>query len=160
MNNPSLCTLSFIFDNKTDHMLFLQIGEEGPLKRKHTGLKGEIGIAQDINKSALHAIRESGGPVVSEVVLRGVIKAINEEEQCAVIYFIYESSKFTGELSSNSKGRLKWVDILNVFNLQLEGIVEKIMPYLLDGESFFEGSIYLGSNEEVITSDIRVCNSI
>lgn len=160
MNNQSLCTLSFIFDNKTDHMLFLQINEEGPLKRKHTGLKGEIGIAQDINKSALHAIRESGGPIVSDVVLRGVVKAINEEEQSSVIYFIYESSKFTGELSSNSKGRLKWVDILNVFNLQLEGIVEKIMPYLLDGESFFEGSIYLSSNEEVISSDIRVCNSI
>lgn len=160
MNNQSLCTLSFIFDNKTDHMLFLQISEEGPLKRKHTGLKGEIGIAEDINKAALRAIRESGGPIVSEVVLRGVVKAINEEEQSSVIYFIYESSKFTGELSSNSKGRLKWVDILNVFNLQLEGIVEKIMPYLLDGESFFEGSIYLSSQEEVITSDIRVCNSI
>lgn len=160
MNNQSLCTLSFIFDNKTDHMLFLQISEEGPLKRKHTGLKGEIGLGEDINQSALRAIRESGGPIVADVVLRGVVKAINEEEHSSVIYFIYESSKFTGELSSNSKGRLKWVDILNVFNLQLEGIVEKIMPYLLDGESFFEGSIYLSSNEEVITSDIRVCNSI
>lgn len=160
MNNQSLCTLSFIFDNKIDHMLFLQIGEEGPLKRKHTGLKGEIGLAQDINQAALRAIGESGGPMVSEVVLRGVVKAIKEQEKSSVIYFIYESSKFTGELSSNSKGRLKWVDILNVFNLQLEGIVEKIMPYLLDGESFFEGSIYLDSNEQVITSDIRVCNSI
>lgn len=160
MNNQSLCTLSFIFDNKIDHMLFLQIGEEGPLKRKHTGLKGEIGLAQDINRAALRAIGESGGPMVSEVVLRGVVKAIKEQEKSSVIYFIYESSKFTGELSSNSKGRLKWVDILNVFNLQLEGIVEKIMPYLLDGESFFEGSIYLDSNEQVITSDIRVCNSI
>lgn len=160
MNNQSLCTLSFIFDNKIDHMLFLQIGEEGPLKRKHTGLKGEIGLAQDINQAALRAIGESGGPMVSAVVLRGVVKAIKEQEKSSVIYFIYESSKFTGELSSNSKGRLKWVDILNVFNLQLEGIVEKIMPYLLDGESFFEGSIYLDSNEQVITSDIRVCNSI
>lgn len=160
MNNQSLCTLAFIFDNKTDHMLFLQIAEEGPLKRKHTGLKGEIGLTEDINQAALRAIREAGGLVVSEAVLRGVIKAVNSDSQSSVIYFIYESSKYTGDLSSSSRGRLKWVDILNVFNLQLEGLVEKIMPYLLDGESFFEGSIYLGQNDEVLSTDIRMCNSI
>jgi len=160
MNNQSLCTLSFIFNNKTDHMLFLQLAEEGPLKRKHTGLKGEIGLAEDINQATLRNIRESGGLTVTEALLRGVIKVVNSENESSVIYFIYESSRFSGELSSNVRGRLKWVDILNVFNLQLEGVVEKIMPYLLDGESFFEGSIYMGNNDQVLSSDIRMCNSM
>lgn len=160
MNHPLLCTLSFLFDNKTDHMLFLQIAEEGPLKRKHTGLKGTIGLTEEINKAALRNIRESSGLEVAEAVLRGVIKAIYTESETSVVYFIYESSRFTGELSSTVPGRLKWVDILNVFNLQLDGLVEKIMPYLLDGESFFEGSVYLGSQEEVLSADIKICNSI
>lgn len=160
MNHPSLCTLSFLFDNKTDHMLFLQVAGEGALKRKHTGLKGTIGLTEEINQSALRTIRESAGLEVSEALLRGVIKAIYPENEGSVVYFIYESSRFTGELSSTITGRLKWVDILNVFNLQLEGVVEKIMPYLLDGESFFEGSIYLNDQEEVLSADIKICNSI
>ncbi|HET6556086.1 MAG TPA: hypothetical protein VFG54_02160 [Prolixibacteraceae bacterium] len=160
MNHSSLNTLSFIFDNTTDHMLFLQVSEEGPQKRKHTGLKGTIGLTEEISKSALRNILESAGLVVSQAVLRGVIKAIDTESQSSVIYFIYEASRFTGDLSSHPQGRLKWVDILNVFNLQLEGLVEKIMPYLLDGESFFEGSIYLNAHEEVQSADIKICNSI
>lgn len=160
MNHPSLHTLSFLFDNRTDHMLFLQVAEEGPLKRKHTGLKGTIGLTEEISKAALRNIQESAGLTVSEAILRGVIKAINTESEASVVYFIYESSRFSGELSSTLTGRLKWVDILNVFNLPLEGIVEKIMPFLLDGESFFEGSIYLNSQEEVLSADIKICNSI
>lgn len=160
MNHPSLCTLSFLFDNKTDHMLFFQVAEEGPLKRKHSGLKGTIGITEEISSAALRTIRESAGLVVPEAVLRGVIKAIYTERETSVVYFIYESSRFTGELSSSVPGRLKWVDILNVFNLPLEGVVEKIMPFLLDGESFFDGSISLNDQEEVLSADIKICNSI
>lgn len=159
MNPSSLCTLTFIFDNQIDHMLFLQVGEEGALKRKHTGLKGTIGLTEEINKSALRTIRESAGLEVSEVILRGVIKAIYTGSQSSVVYFIYESSMFTGVLTSHPLGRLKWVDILNVFNLPMEGLVEKIMLFLLDGESFFEGSIYLNEQEEVQSADIKICNS-
>jgi len=41
----------------------------------------------------------------------------------------------------------------------MEGLVHELMPNLLDGESFFEGTIQLGANEEVISSEIRICNS-
>jgi hypothetical protein len=63
-------------------------------------------------------------------------------------------------LENKQPGRLKWVDILDIFNLQMESLVQEIMPNLLDGESFFEGTILLNSMDEVISSDIRICNSI
>ena len=160
MNNQSIQTLSFIFDNETDHILFLQIAEDGPLKRKHTGLKGEIGLAEDTNAAAIRNIQASSGLVVSEAVLRGVVKSIDTESQSSVIYFIYETSKFSGELEGTIPGRLKWVDILNIFNLQMESLVQEIMPHLLDGESFFEGTIHLSGQDEVESSDIRICNTI
>lgn len=159
MNNQSIQTLSFIFDNETDHILFLQIAEDGPLKRKHTGLKGEIGLAEDTNAAAIRNIQASSGLVVSEAVLRGVVKSIDTESQSSVIYFVYETSKFSGELAGTIPGRLKWVDILNIFNLQLESLVQEIMPHLLDGESFFEGTIHLSGQDEVESSDIRICNT-
>ena len=160
MSNQSIQTLSFIFDNETDHILFLQIAEDGPMKRKHTGLKGEVNLTEGMNEAAIRKIQQSSSLIVSEAVLRGVVKIIYTESQSSVIYFVYESAKFSGELESKITGRLKWVDILNIFNLQMESLVQEIMPNLLDGESFFEGTIYLNSQDEVESSDIRICNTI
>jgi hypothetical protein len=160
MSNPTIQTLTFIFDNTTDHILLHQIAEDGPLKRKHSGIKGNIGLLEDMNDAAIRSIRETSGLEVSEAVLRGVVKSIQDESQTATIYFVYESAKFSGELENKLSGRLKWVDILNIFNLQMESLVQEIMPNLLDGESFFEGTVHLSSQDEVISSDIRICNTI
>jgi hypothetical protein len=160
MNQLSIQTLSFLFDNKTDHILLHQIAEEGPIKRKHSGIKGSIGLLEDMNDAAIRSIREASGIEVSQVVLRGVIKTIQAELQNSIIYFVYESSRFSGVIENKISGRLKWVDILNIFNLELEGLVQELMPRLLDGESFFEGTVQLGSQEEVLSSEIRICNSI
>jgi len=160
MNSTSIKTLTFIFDNQADHILLHQIAEDGPLKRKHSGIKGNIGLLEDMNAAALRSIQEASGLKVSEVVLRGVIKTILEESQSSVIWFVYESSKFSGELENRIRGRMKWVDILNIFNLPMESLVQELMPNLLDGESFFEGSIHLNNQDEVLSSDIRICNSI
>lgn len=160
MNNLSIQTLTFIFDNKTDHILLHQIAGEGPLKRKHSGIKGSIGPFEDMNEAAIRSVKESTGLEVSNAVLRGVVKTIQAETQTSTIYFIYESSKFSGELDSKIPGRLKWVDILNIFNLEMESLVQEIMPNLLDGESFFEGSIQLTLADEVLSSNLRICNTI
>ncbi len=160
MSSTSIQSLTFIFDNKTDHILLHQIAEDGPLKRKHSGIKGNIGLLEDMNEAAIRSIQEASGLEISEVVLRGVVKAVQDENETATIYFVYESAKFSGELENKLSRRLKWVDILNIFNLQMESLVQEIMPNLLDGESFFEGTIHLSSQDEVISSDIRICNTI
>ena len=160
MSNPSIQTLSFIFDNETDHILLHQIAEDGPLKRKHSGIKGNIGLLEDMNEAAIRSIQQASGLEVSEAVLRGVVKTIQASTGSVTVYLVYESAKFSGELENKISGRLKWVDILDIFNLQMESLVQEIMPNLLDGESFFEGTIHLNSQDEVVSSDIRICNTI
>ena len=160
MSNSSIQTLTFIFDNKTDHILLHQIAEDGPLKRKHSGIKGNIGLLEDMHDTAIRSIQETSGLEVSEAVLRGVVKAIQATTDSSTVYLVYESAKFSGELENKLSGRLKWVDILDIFNLQMESLVQKIMPNLLDGESFFDGTVHLGSQDEIISSDIRICNTI
>lgn len=160
MNNPALQTLTFVFDNKSDMILLHQLIEEGPLKRKHSGIKGQIGLAEDMQVAAIRSVQESAGLEADSAVLRGVVKTFNPENQSSVVYLVYETSKFSGELENKIPGRLKWVDILNIFNLQMEGIVREIMPYLLDGESFFEGSVQVNNQDEILSSEIRICNSI
>jgi hypothetical protein len=150
----------FIFDNKTDHLLLHQIAEDGPLKRKHSGIKGNIGLTEDMNEAAIRSIQEASGLEVSEAVLRGVVKTIQASSGSATVYLVYESARFSGELENKLSGRLKWVDILDIFNLQMESLVQEIMPNPLDGESFFEGTIHLGSQDEVISSNVRICNTI
>jgi hypothetical protein len=158
MNNPVLKTLSFIFDNDNDLLLMHQMVEDGPLKRKHSGIKGNIEPTEDINSAAIRSILEAASLEIEEMVLRGIVKTVHRESQTSAIYFIYESALFSGELEKKIPGQLKWVDILNVFNLQMESVVLEIMPSLLDGESFFEGMILLNDQDEVLESDIRICN--
>ena len=158
--NTSIQTLTFIFDNETDHILLFQNAEEGPMKRKHSGIKGIIGITEEFSQAAIRSVEQACGLTLEEPVLRGVVKAIQEETQSSVVYLIYETSRFSGELENKLQGRMKWVDILDIFNLQMEGITHEIMPNLLDGESFFEGSVYLSQMQEVTKSEIRICNSI
>lgn len=158
--NTSIQTLTFIFDNETDHVLLFQSAEEGPMKRKHSGIKGIIGTTEEFCQAAIRSVEQACGLNLKEPVLRGVVKAIQEETQSSVIYLIYESSRFSGEMENKLQGRLKWVDILNIFNLQMEGFVQEIMPNLLDGESFFEGSVFINGQQEVLKSEIRICNSI
>ena len=160
MSNSSIQTLTFIFDNKTDHIFLHQIAEDGPLKRKHSGIKGNIGLLEDMHDAAIRSIQETSGLEVAEAVLRGVVKAIQATTGSATVYLVYESAKFSGDLENKLSGRLKWVDILDIFNLQMESLVQEIMPNLLDGESFFEGTVHLGSQDELISSDIRICNTI
>lgn len=152
-------TITFIFDNDTDQILLFQSAEDGPLKRKHFGIKGSIGITDDHHNAAIFSVKESSGIVLNQAVLRGVVKVIQEEAPSSIVYFVYESSRFSGELENHLQGRLKWMDILNIFNLPMEGFVQEIMPNLLDGESFFEGSIFINDQLEVLRSDIRICNA-
>ncbi len=160
MSNPTLKTLSFIFDNENDLILLHTMIVDGPLKRKHSGIKGNIELTEDINTAAIRSVRESSGLEIQEMVLRGVVKVIQKSQPISTIYFIYESALFSGELVKNIPGQLKWVDILNIFNLQMESVIQEIMPKLLDGESFFEGTIQINELDEVIVSDIRICNTI
>jgi hypothetical protein len=160
MNNPSIQTLSFLFDNKTDHILIHQGAPEESGKREHSGIIGNPGFTEDHNIAAIRSIQEVTSLETEQAILRGVVKAIEEEDRKAVIYFIYESGRFSGELVNRLPGKLKWVDILNIFNLEIEPVTREIMPWLLDGESFFEGTILFDGKKEVVSSDIRICNSI
>lgn len=160
MSNSSLKTLSFIFDNENDLILLHMMVEEGPLKRKHSGIKGNMEPTEDINNAAIRSVRESSGLEIEEMVLRGVVKVVREEQQNSIVYFVYESALFSGELVKTIPGQLKWVDILNIFNLKMESVVQEIMPSLLDGESFFEGTIRINERDDVLESDIRICNTI
>lgn len=45
-------------------------------------------------------------------------------------------------------------------NLPMEGLVQELMPSLPDSESFFEGTIHLNGQDEVVNCDIRICSSI
>ena len=160
MSNPTLKTLSFIFDNENDLILLHMMVEDGPLKRKHSGIKGHIELTEDINSSAIRSVWDASNLEIQEMVLRGVVKVIQEQQQNSTVYFVYESALFSGELAKNIPGQLKWIDILNIFNLQMESFVQEIMPSLLDGESFFEGTIRINEHDEVLESDIRICNTI
>ncbi|WP_318350985.1 NUDIX hydrolase [Aquipluma nitroreducens] len=113
MSNTTIQTLTFIFDNTTDHILLHQIAEDGPLKRKHSGIKGNIGLLEDMRDAAIRSIQETSGLEVSEAVLRGVVKAIQATTGSSTVYMVYESAKFPENWRTSfrdaSNGSIFWI---------------------------------------------------
>lgn len=147
-------TLCFIFDAENDLILLQQYGT-GKFARLHSGIESDCLFADDTATSCRKSLQEKSGIETAGMKLRGMIKTIDLAEADASIYFVYEVEFVHGELQQNAEGRLKWVEVLNIFNLKYVPFVKEIFNYLLDGESFFEAFFELGESGEIINQQIH-----
>lgn len=54
-----------------------------------------------------------------------------------------------------SEGELEWVDINSIDSYKLIGFIKKIMPYILDESSTFDGVIVHDAKGNVIKDSIK-----
>ena len=147
-------TLCFVFDAENDTVLLQQYGA-GKYPRMHSGIDSDCEITDDTATSCRDQLIEKSGIEIAGMKLRGMIKTIDPVANEATIYFVYEAGFVHGELQQNAEGRLKWVEVLNIFNLKYVPFVKEILNYLLDGESFFEAFFELGENGEITNQQIH-----
>lgn len=147
-------TLCFVFDAENDLLLLQQYGT-GKYARMHSGINSDCMFADDTATSCRLTLTEKSGIEIAGMKLRGMLKTIDLAEEEASIYFVYEAEFVHGELKQNAEVRLKWVEVLNIFNLKYVPFVKEIISHLLDGESFFEAFFELGENGEIINQQIH-----
>jgi len=146
-------TLCFVFDNENSLILLQQYGS-GEYAHLHSGIDSDCMFADDTASSCIQNVVEKAGVEIAELKPRGLIKTVDLAEGEATIYFIYEAEYVQGELQQNAEGRLKWVDVLNMFNLEYVPFVQEIIKHLLDENNFFEAFFELGESGEIVSRQI------
>lgn len=153
-NLHQIKTLCFVFDPENDLVLIQQYGI-GKYARLHSGIDSDCNFNEDTANSCQIKLTEKSGVECANLKLRGIVKTVDLAEEESIIYLIYEAEYIHGELQQNADGRLKWVEVLNVFNLKFIPFVQEIMGHLLDGESFFEAFFELNEKGEAVNQHIH-----
>ncbi|HBL74727.1 MAG: hypothetical protein A2W90_24105 [Bacteroidetes bacterium GWF2_42_66] len=147
-------TLCFVFDAENDLILLQQYGA-GKYARLHSGVDSDCLFAEDTAASCKTNLLQKAGIQIAGLKLRGILKTIDPAEGEPTIYFVYEAGFVHGNLQQNAEGRLKWVEVLNMFNLKYIPFVKEIIAHLLDGESFFEAFFELSESGEIVRQQIH-----
>ncbi len=147
-------TLCFVFDAENDLILIQQYGT-GKYARLHSGIGSDCEFAENPAVSCREKLTRKSGIEIAGLKLRGIIKTVDLDEEGADIFFVYEAEYVHGNLCQNAKGRLKWVEVLNLFNLKYVPFVREIISLLLDGESFFEAFFELDEKGGIANQQIH-----
>ena len=147
-------TVCFMVDDAQQQVLMLERKNE-PMQGMWTGVGGKTHFAEGIYESCIREIFEETGLIANKLHLRGVIKTILAEGNSSWILHIYTCSEFMGEIISCEEGRLAWIDMSELYTLNLIGFLRGIMPEVLQGKSLIEGVIVHDSKGEVLDQKIR-----
>lgn len=153
MNQHRLHTLCFVFDFENDSLLIQQFGT-GLHARLHSGIQSDCLVDENPASSCIKQIKQQAGIETTGLRLRGTIKTWAAEKQEANLFQVYEANLLDGTLQQNASGRLKWVEILNLFNLKYIPEVAEILPLLLDSECFFEAFFVLNEAGEIQQKEV------
>lgn len=143
----------FLIDKNKNEVLVLERYFE-PMKGMFTGVGGKTRFDEDINISCLREIKEETGLNAKKLKLKGVIKTILNGHNSSWILFIYTSDEFNGKQIDCPEGKLKWIKINEIYNLNLIGFIREIMPFVLSENSIFEGTVTHDMTGKVLSKKI------
>ena len=143
----------FLIDRNKNEMLFLERSFE-PMKDMFTGVGGKTKFDEDINMSCLREIKEETGLNAKNLKLKGIVKTILDGYDSSWILFVYTSDEFNGKQIDCPEGKLKWIKINEIYNLNLIGFIREIMPFILHENSLIEGTVEHDITGKVLSKKI------
>ena len=147
-------TVCFIIDEISNKLLLLERSNE-PMQGLWTGVGGKTHFSEGIYESCIREIYEETGLTVEKLQLRGVVKTILSGGDSSWILHIYVCREFSGSITPCSEGRLEWINIEEVYGLNLIGFLRGLMPIVLNNEAIVEGTIVHDTKGAVIKETIR-----
>jgi 8-oxo-dGTP diphosphatase len=146
-------TVCFIIDKNSRKVLLLNRSNE-PMKNMLTGVGGKTRFDEDISQSCIREVKEETGFDVIDLKLSGVLKTIAEDRKSSWILFVYSTYDFEGKQINCDEGELKWVNIDEIYNVNLIGFIREILPFVMEEKNVFEGTIIHNSVGEVLESNL------
>lgn len=156
MKKITVGNVCFLLDKQNKKILILHRNKD-PMKNLSTGVGGKTEFFEDIHLSCHREVYEETGLKPTNVRLKGILKTIVNDGSSSWILFTY-----TGECSSEeplhdcNEGRLEWIPVQDAASCNLIGFIRKVLPHVLDEQSFFEGTIVHDMQGQVISDTIKV----
>lgn len=149
-----MTTLCYI-EREEQYLMLHRISKENdPNKDKWIGVGGKIEDKESPEDCLLREVKEETGLDLLEYQFRGLITFVSDEWETEYMY-LYTATKFKGELSECSEGKLKWVPKKQIYQLNLWEGDRKFLNLLMEEQEIFSMKlIYEG--EKLVKSIIRV----
>jgi len=96
---------------------------------------GHIDDGESIYESTIREVKEETGLTVSNLKQAGLIHMFNSESQERRIIFLYKTSSFVGEMiNETDEGKVYWISLNDLENLQLAPNVWEYLKVFLDND--------------------------
>jgi len=133
-------TVCFLIDKRNGKVLLLERAHE-PMQGMFTGVGGKTNFDEDMNTSCIREIKEETGLDARNLKLKAVIKTLLDVHDSSWILFVYTTTDFSGEPLDCDEGTLQWVNISELYNVNLIGFIRVILPFIFDESTVIEGTI-------------------
>jgi len=140
IKKTTIGNVCFIVDKQNNKILLLKRNRE-PMQNMFTGVGGKTNFDEDVNGSCIREVKEETGLDVKDIKLKGVIKTLLDGMDSAWMLFVYVANNFSGDLIDCDEGELTWVELDKLYSCELIGFIREILPTILDGNKFLEGTI-------------------
>lgn len=149
MINSTICYIKK--DNMT--LMLHRIKKEDDVHEgKWVGLGGKMESGETPEECIIREVKEESGLTIKTPKLRGILTFPKFKDNKDWYVFLFTASEFEGNLIDSNEGVLKWVNDLDVFNLNLwEG--DKIFLRWLEDSRMFSGK-FIYENGKLIHNDV------
>lgn len=145
----------FIFDKAHKKILLLERARE-PMRGLYTGVGGKTHLKESVYESCLREVLEETGLGIFNVVLKGVLKTIQEDNRSAWLLFIYTATAESEKLIDCDEGTLQWIPIDTLHSFPLIGFIKEMLPYITNDIGFLEGSVCHDQQGNVLSKKFQM----
>ena len=132
MSKCVLMNMCMIYDN------FNRVLIQDKIHSRWAGITfpgGHIDDGESIYESTIREVKEETGLTVSNLKQAGLIHMFNSESQERRIIFLYKTSSFVGEMiNETDEGKVYWISLNDLENLQLAPNVWEYLKVFLDND--------------------------
>ena len=146
-----ITSLAYIFNN--DRILMLKCLKQNDNYNKYLGLGGKLKKDESIDECMLREVKEESNLLATDYQKVGIINFYNTNYHEQM--HLYRIDKYDGTLKGNSEGILEWININDIFSLNLWEGDKVFLPRLINKETDINLDLYY-SNDLLIDYKERI----
>jgi len=141
-----LATLCYLKKNSKTLMIYRNKKQNDMHEGKWNGLGGKFNNGETPEECVIREVKEESGLQVNNPVLCGFLTFPKFSKNEDWYVFVFTATDFSGELIDSPEGKLKWINDVNMMDLNLwEG--DRYFLNWMNERKFFSGKFFYSNGE-------------